>query len=304
MKKYLAVLMTILLICSVVACSSQSKGSMENADVSSGSGDYGEAAPESAPSKDEAMVPEISDGFALVRTQKIIFRSDMMLETEKFDETLKKIEAKVRETKSYIETANISGDTRYPEDLRYASFVIRVPAKSFEAMKKEAVNWGHMISSNTSSEDVTKQYIDTEARLKTLQIQEERLLALLNKAVKLDDIILLESRLSDVRYQIENYTGSLNELNALVDYATIAIDVREVKSVTVNPENFGQKLAETLKDSLRQLGKLAENGLIALIYLIPYILIIIILLLIVKKSGIVTKKIKNKEKAEEIKKEQ
>ena len=50
MKKYLAVLMTILLICSVVGCSSQSKYSMENADVSSGSGDYGEAAPESAPS--------------------------------------------------------------------------------------------------------------------------------------------------------------------------------------------------------------------------------------------------------------
>ncbi len=308
MKKFLVMLLTILLISSMVACASQKAESIASPGVSSGPvADTAQGAPTATeavptPSKDGSILPELSNGFALGSTQKIIFRSDMMLETENFDETLKKIDAKVKETNSYYESSNISGDIRYAEDLRYASLIIRVPANRFEEMKKEAVNWGHMISSNTSSQDVTKQYIDTEARLKALKIQEERLLALLSKAVKLDDIILLESRLSDVRYQIENYTGSLSELDALVDYATIALNVQEVKTVTVNPENFGQKLFEAFKDSMRQIGKLAEGGLIALIYLIPYIIIIIIILLIIKKSGILTKKNQKSENDEERKK--
>jgi hypothetical protein len=308
MKKVIATVLTIVLILSMSACGAQSVSTSE----SGGSPGYGTdgsvldkaqdmpaapAAPEAVVgTSDSSVLPPISNGFIPGINQKIIFRSDMTLETETFDETLAKIDIKVKATGSYIETANISGNIAYQDELRYASLVIRVPSDRFEDMKKEAATWGHLISSNTSSQDVTKQYIDTEARLKALKIQEERLLALLGKAEKLDDILLLESRLSDVRYQIESYTGSLNELDTLVDYATIALTIHEVKSISVSPDNFGQRIAETIKDSFIQLGKFVESGLIALIYLIPYMIIIALLVFLIKKSSLASRIFRRKGK--------
>ena len=70
-----------------------------------------------------------------------------------------------------------------------------------------------------------------EARLKSLKLQEERLLTILSKAELLQDIIELERELSNVRYEIENYTGTLKKWDNLIEYSKVTIDVYEVHEI-------------------------------------------------------------------------
>ncbi len=311
MKKYLFILLILAMVFSFSGCGG-SVSTMESA-PSEDSGTYGQDSADMA--KNEAGAVEESaeadsdgsgtayqgavipgSGFVASPAQKIIFSSDISLETEKFDDTMAKIDIKVKETGSYIESSSISGTGKNDYDLRYASLIIRVPSGKFDQMKKAAEEWGTVTSSSTASQDVTKQYVDTEARIKTLKIQEERLLLLLGKAEKLEDIIVLEGRLSELRFEIESYTGTLQALDALVDYATIGVSVREVKSETYIPENFGQKLLEAVKDSIRQLGMALEGILITLIYLTPYIVLLIVLAIIIRKTGAIGKLFGNRHK--------
>jgi len=299
-KKILAVILIVMMVFSIAGCSAKS--------VSSGSSDPAMApdVAENYQSSDEASYDKSTEdsglvnpsapqpydpigGFVAGTSQKIIFRSDMSLETEDLDLTLTKVNDQILAVRGYIESSSISGSRDDENNPRYAAFVIRVPGNQFEAIKKAAGSWGTIISENTSSQDVTRQYIDTEARVKTLKVQEERLLALLSKAQKLDDIILLESRLSEIRLQIESFTGSLAELDSLVDYATLSLSIREVKEIAVIPQNFGERVLETIKASLEQFGQLTENGIMAIIYLLPYVLILIILALVIRRSGFLPK---------------
>lgn len=313
MKKMITVLLILLMTFSIGGCSAKttSIGTADSTGTSnSGSGpetnyekslaDGSLAGPvqdQSAAVQDTAAQPyEQVNGFVLGTSQKIIFRSDMSIETVDFNQALTKINEQIRAAGGYIESSSISGSKTDENNPRYASYLIRVPSKQFESMKKAAGSWGTVISENTSSQDVTKQYIDTESRVKTLKVQEERLLALLSKAQKLDDIILLEGRLSEIRLQIESFTGSLNELDALVDYATISVNLVEVKEIAVAPENFSERILETIKASLKQFGQLTETMVRTLIYMLPYILIIVALALVIRRIGFVPRGFRRKDR--------
>ena len=91
---------------------------------------------------------------------------------------------------------------------------------------------GNVLSLNRRQEEITEAYYDTEARLTALKTQEERLLAIMEKAETLDDIIRLEDALSDVRYQIESLSGTMRRYDNLVEMATVEVSLREVESTT------------------------------------------------------------------------
>ncbi len=305
MKKISAVILIGVLILSVFTGCSASRTSIGSPEPSSGGvAIYDKAATEGSQASittanDGSAAPQPyqpTGGFILGAGQKIIFRSDMSLETVDFNQTLKRLKEQVMVASGFIESSSIGGSGTDENNPRYASFVIRVPSDQFEPMKKAAETWGTIISESTTSQDVTKQYVDTEARVRTLKVQEERLLALLTKAQKLDDIIMLEGRLSEVRLQIESFTGSLAELDALVDYATIAVNVQEVKEIAVVPQNFGERFLETIKASLEQFGGILEKGIIAIIFLLPYVLIVLVLVFVIRKTGFLPKGIRRKSK--------
>lgn len=95
-------------------------------------------------------------------------------------------------------------------------------------------------------QNVTDEYYDIEARLKSLRTQEERLLALLEQSGSLEDIVQLEQALSDVTYEIEKLTGTLRNYDSLIEYMTVTIDLREVTretEVTQAPVTLGERIA-------------------------------------------------------------
>ena len=85
---------------------------------------------------------------------------------------------------------------------------LRIPQEKFEAFYEQLGSSVHVVYSSRSSEDVTEQYTDIETRLATLTTKHERLLALLDQADKMEDIISLENALADCEYEIDSLTGS------------------------------------------------------------------------------------------------
>ena len=115
-----------------------------------------------------------------------------------------------------------------------------------------------------------------DGRLRTLRIEEERLLALLEKAEKLEDMLTIESHLSEVRYQIEKLTGQLNRYDNQVNYSTVSMYLQEVVEYTAKtpePVSFGQRIGQSFQNSLRFIGEFGEGLLLALVSVLPFLLV-------------------------------
>ena len=85
----------------------------------------------------------------------------------------------------------------------------RIPADRLDRFVETVESAGNVTSKQEQVTDVTLQYSDTESRKKSLEIEQERLWALLEKAESLDAVVALEARLSEIRYELESYTSQL-----------------------------------------------------------------------------------------------
>ncbi len=215
-------------------------------------------------------------------TQGMIIKSAYLgVETLEFDVFIRNLEGKVKVLGGYIESSNIQGVSRESKGSftpRRANYEIRIPSNKFEQFNNEVGELGNLITKEIHGENVTGQYLDTQARVKSLKIQEERLLSILEKAERLQDIIELESELSRVRYEIENYTGTLKRLEQMVNFSRIHVDVYEVKEIKVtepDPDTLGERIVRAFKNSLTGIGMFLENLIIFLVGALPYLILLI-----------------------------
>ena len=288
MKKLFSIALSLLLIASLFAGCGANKATATEAAMPQ------EAPAPSAPAYDIAGRPEAESGFApntndsfkstagggaVLSQRKIIKNGSIQLETLEFDEGLGSIKQLVEKLGGYIESSDISGTSlRYPGDYsqRYASFTARIPADKLNEATFQLGQLFNVLSQNESSSDITDTYYDTEGRLKSLRIQEERLLELLSKAEKLEDLITLESALADVRYQIESLTSQLNRYDNLVNYCTLSIYLQEVVKPTdikPLPRTLGEKVAEAFAESLEGIVEIAEFILLTVVSVGPVLLV-------------------------------
>jgi hypothetical protein len=295
MKKFILISLIILTLLFISACgsngSSESLGTPNDVitDEKSKTEDFGGQAPTLYESStQDAAIDQFNGSFAIANGQKIIFTADVTLETKDFNKLIGELKKIVISSNGYIVSSSINGNLGNMDNLRNASLTIKVPQASFDSSKEKIEVLGNVINSQTQSQDITKQFVDTDARIKTLKVQEERMLLLLSKAVKLEDIITLESRLSELRLEIESYTGSLNEMKAQTDYATINVYVNEVKELTLINGGFFGDVVLALKGSLKSVLLALEKAVIILIYAAPYIIIFAILILFIKKIGLLS----------------
>lgn len=211
--------------------------------------------------------------------RKIIRSAYLSMETTQFERTVDEIMGKVSVYLGYIESSEIQGKPIYQGQVpnRKAHFEIRIPSKSFDAFIGDMSDVGNVTSRQIRGEDITGQYLDVEARLKSLKLQEERLLTLLSKADKLSDIIELERELSNVRYEIENYTGTLKQWDNMVQYSRVSIDVYEVRELTKEepqPITWGDRIISGFMNSWESIGKLFADLVVFLVSAVPYLLVV------------------------------
>lgn len=229
---------------------------------------------------------ERDDDAALTTDRKLIQTAWMELESRDYAQALAALEQMVTDCGGYIESRSEQGGSLYSSryNARYASITARIPADKLEAAMGMAGELCNVVSRSTDVADVTESYADTEARLKTLRLQEERLLEILSKATELSDVLELESRLSDVRYQIESYEATLRSYDSRVSYSTLHITLQEVVEYSIinsPPQTLGQRLSDGFKDSMRMVKNSAENALVWLVTYLPLVLLWAVILAVV-----------------------
>ncbi len=231
-------------------------------------------------------------------TRKLIKTYNINLETKNFDELLITVNSKISSLGGYlqnIDTYNGSSYSSYTSN-RTSNMTVRIPSDKLEEFVNFVGEAANITSKSLSVEDVTLQYVDHESRKETYEIEEERLLEMLEKCETVEDMISIESRLSDVRYNIESLESTLRTYDNLVDYSTVYLYINEVKELTEpEPEGFISELGSSFKDGLESAFDGLKDFVIwlanALPTLVIFAVIIVIIVFIIK--GISKKKKKS-----------
>ena len=206
--------------------------------------------------------------------RKIIWRVELEAETLEFDSFLSELEKAVREFDGYLEGSSVSGNAITYSSNRYGSLTIRIPSGKLDSFLGQVGQLCTVTHTSKSSEDVTLDYVDVQARIETLTIEQERLLALLESAQDLESVIQLESRLSEVRYQLESYQSTKNRYDSLIDYSTDTLSVHEVQRVTVVPDqSVWQRIGAGWSNTMYRLKTGLVDFFVWFVVNLPYLLI-------------------------------
>ena len=283
MKKSLALILALLMLLSLAACGAKSEAAVDmmydapaaEAPMEMGmtGGWYDGAVMEESMeiTMEEPMEPSPEPGSgntAQTMAEKIIYSASLSMESTEFDRTVATIDTLIAQYGGYIQSSTINGDTVYNNDgtttvvNRMAWYTISIPTEHFETFLTESGNAGNVTSTNRNAENITSAYTDTEARLESLHVQEERLMAMMEETGDLESLIALEARLAEVTYEIERYQRQINNWDRRIAYSTVDISLTEVSIYTPTvpvTRTFGEKLADAFSDGWIYFGRRVQR---------------------------------------------
>ncbi len=246
----------------------------------SASYDYGEAeAAAEEPVSEEGYVQE-GDGQGVVApetSRKLIKTVNILAETEDFDTFVPGLQKQVEALGGYIEYISVYDvHSYYVEDQqvkqRCANVTARVPKEKLDGFLAQVGEQTNITSRSENVEDVTLQYVDLESHKKALVTEQERLLALMEKAETVEDIIAIEGRLSEVRYQLESMESQLRTYDNRIDYSTVELSITEVRKYSPPQEaTVWQRIQSGFMKSLDDIGFGIRDFAIRFVIDIPYI---------------------------------
>ena len=212
---------------------------------------------------------------AIPENRKWIITVDISAETEDLEAMLAQLDGKIAELKGYVEAQNIYNGSNYSSRrYRSASMTVRIPADSVDQFSADVSGISNVVRSNKNLEDITLTYTATESRVKALQTEEGRLLELMAKAENMSDLLEIEARLTDVRYELENATTRLKGYDNKVDYATVYLNIEEVQEYTpVEEETLWQRISGGFMDSLKGVGNGIVDFFVWIIVASPYLVL-------------------------------
>lgn len=235
-----------------------------------------------------------------VTDRKLIREVSMEVETEQYDGLIQTVEEQVAALGGYIESSYASGGGRNG-GTRYVEISARIPKEKMDAFITAVEGVSSVRNKRETVEDVTLQYVDLESHKKALQTEQNRLLELLGQAESVEDIITIESRLSEVRYQLESMESQLRTFDNKIDYSTIYLSVSEV--LRLSPAD-GEKLSvwERMRmgfsENLYRLGIDLQDLAIGFVINLPYLAVWLIVILVVLGIALLFRK-RNRRKRQE-----
>jgi len=304
MKKYVSLTLAALLLLSLLSgCGGASSAAPQRTDYAVKE----EAMAEAPMAMDMAANSLTSAGTggatAVPENRKWIITVDMSAETEDLETLLAHLDKKITAMNGYVEDQNIYNGSAYANRrYRSASLTVRIPAGDVDKFTEEVSGIANVVRSSKNLEDITLSYTATESRIKALETEEARLLEFMAKAENMSDLLEIEARLTDVRYELERFSSQLRLYDNQVDYATIYLNIEEVQEYTpVEEETFWQRITGGFKSNLKDLGEDLTDILVWIIASSPYLLVYAIVIggivFIVRKAG-KGKKLKKAKKQE------
>lgn len=257
-KRIFALLLAALMAAAILAgCSSKSYSESYSSEI-------GAAPADGIYDSGSSVSPTVTD-------RKLIRRVSMDLETQDLEALLSAIDEKIAELGGYTESSKVNIGSN-SSDVRCATLTVRIPAEKLDSFTDHVSSVSNVTATSESAEDITLSYVATESRQKALQAEESRLLALIDEAANLTELLQLENRLTEIRTELETVTSQLKLYDNLVDYATVQLEVDEVKEYTPAEEpGFWERLGTGFVNSLQDTGKLLLEFVIFFVCAIPYL---------------------------------
>jgi Domain of unknown function (DUF4349) len=272
MKK---ILFSLLIIFSFFSCK-------KNAEV--GADEYASVEAIQVPNKDKSYdVSETSANAPIAKEEapiepKIIKNANLRFETGDLDTTYDQIAKTLKKFEATIQ--NDSQGTEYNNVFR--TITVRVPSKNFDGFLNDiSQGVSYFELKEISSDDVTEEYIDIDARLKTKKVLETRYFELLKKASKISEIIEIEKQLSAIREEIEAKEGQLKDLQNKASMSTVSIHfyktIAEKSGATVS---FGTKIVNALVSGFNGIS----SFFIWIIEIWPFMFILVAIIYFIRKK--------------------
>jgi hypothetical protein len=177
-----------------------------------------------------SLIPTAAENVAppanpTLANRKLIRNATVDLEIISFDQAVQKITALANEEKGYVATT--SSEKQENGKLK-GEIVVKVLPENLDRFLQKIRGLGELKNQSIGTEDVTKEYFDTDARLKNARVMEQRLIDMLKaRTGKVSDLLQVEKELGRVREEIEKMQGDLKFWDSQVQFATVTISLAE-----------------------------------------------------------------------------
>ncbi len=225
---------------------------------------------------------------------KLVYTGSISLETLDYDTTVSEVRSRIEEYKGIIENENESSSNYdwYQNDndgydRRYLYLTVRIPTESYEKFLDEMEGSGHVVSKSSNVENISRQYNDNSIEIEALEKQQTRLLEMLDQAQSVEDMVTIESRLSEVETQLNQKKSYQAQMDTDVEYSTVNIDISEVNQYTPSEDhplgNFGKRFVDGVKSGWHDFLWFLQELVIFLVGHIPHIALLAGIVVLIKK---------------------
>jgi hypothetical protein len=219
---------------------------------------------------------------AAVSNRKIVQTGSVELTVKDPKDSAEKVRSLVQSLGGYVEASQIEGQKEVT-----ATVTIRVPASRLDEAKADLGELAlHVDNEKTNAQDVSRQYVDTEARLRNLRAQEGQYLQIMKSAVKVQDMLDVSEHLSQVRGEIEQEQADFQILSKQIEMATLVISLKSA----IAPVTFGlnwrplYQLKLASQQALDGIAEYASTMMSVLLYL-PVLLLWGVTILLAVAAG-------------------
>ena len=220
--------------------------------------DAGGTAAEAAGTSDLSDAVQNSADLLPQDGRKIILNATLSIEALDFNATCTALARAAQSCGGYVSSTSIDTPA-YEGAYRTAYYQFRIPAEQYSVFLEGAGSAGNLVSKQESTQDVTSAYVDVEARLKSLKLQEERLYAMMEQAGDLETLLAIQNQLTEVQY------------------STVDVTVEEVKQITEKTETFGDRVSDAFRRSWRDFGYGAQDFAVGFVAALPTLLVLAVL---------------------------
>jgi len=238
----------------------------QEADLDAGGGDGGDGG-------DSGGAAAQTDG-AVATDRSIIRTGQVRLRVDDFEAARANLTTAVESRGGYVSDSTQQVHDRGGESWTSGRVVLRVPAENFSETMTYVEGEGRVLESSTSTQDVTEQVVDLQARLDNLRAERERLRTLYDRANDTEDVLAVERRLSEVQTEIERTEARLQNLERRVAYSTVTVEMAEPRPDRPAPDQwYDTPVLAAFLDSVHGVGVVLRAAVVAAAYAAPYLIV-------------------------------
>jgi uncharacterized protein DUF4349 len=157
------------------------------------------------------------------------------------------------------------------------TLVVRVPALQFGSVMDQIRAIGAPgDQEKITGQDVTEEFIDLEARIRTQKALEEQFLEIMKRANKVEDALEVQRQIAEVRTEIEKLEGRKRFLGNRASLSTITVTLRQPSAIVVSSSSFGRSIKEAVRDAVDVAGAIVLFLIRFVIVMIPIFLLVIL----------------------------